>query len=76
MNTEKSSTESYLDGFMLIQDKVLQSAVRKGNLERVQLLVEHGADIDTFDDDGMSLSAIASQHGHAEIVDYLAGYSE
>lgn len=72
MNTEKYSTENYLNCL----DKVLHLAVRTGHLERVKLLVEHGADIDTFDSEGLSLSAIASQHGHIEIVDYLAGCSE
>lgn len=72
MNTEKSRTENYLDNL----DKVLRSAVRRGHLDRVKVLVENGADINTFDDDGMSLSAIATQHGRTDIVDYLAGYFE
>lgn len=68
MNTEKD----YQDGL----ERLLHSAVRKGNLKRVQLLVEHGADINTFDSEGRSLLGIASQHGHAEIVDYLARCAE
>lgn len=44
MNIEKSSIDNYLDTL----DKVLRSAVRRGHLERIKVLVEHGADIDTF----------------------------
>lgn len=72
MNTEKSSIENYLSCL----DKVLFSAVKHGHLPRVQSLIENGADIDIFDSEGRSLSAIALQHGHTGIVDYLAECSE
>lgn len=68
MNTEKD----YQDGL----ERLLHSAVRKGNLKRVRLLLEHGADINTFDSEGRSLLGIASQHGHADVVAYLVGCSE
>ena len=49
----------------------LHTAAVKGNLERVRLLVEQGADKDKFDSNGDTPLRLASYHGHLDVVKYL-----
>lgn len=49
----------------------LMVAVREGNLNTVDYLVTHGADLSVTDKSGSSLLIIATQKGHKEIVSYL-----
>lgn len=67
MTTAKSITENYLN----CVGGVLHSAVKRGHLERVKLLVEHGADVQAIDSDGVTLVTVALQNGHQLVADYL-----
>ena len=49
----------------------LRFCASTGILERVQQLVEGGADIDETDDEGITALMLASLQGHYEIVVYL-----
>lgn len=50
---------------------ILLNAIRKGNLECVKLLVEHGADIHVCDDFGSAALHYAAMNGSLEISDYF-----
>ena len=49
----------------------LYKAAEKGNLERVRLLVEQGADKDQVNDMGNTPLRLASCYGHFKVVEYL-----
>ena len=56
-------------------DYQLSQAVKMGNVERVSLLLEHGADIDATDIyNGRSNYENALLHGYPEIAEMLAGH--
>ena len=49
----------------------LHTAARDGNLKRVRLLVEQGADKDEGDWEGYTPLYMASNEGHFDVVQYL-----
>ncbi len=50
----------------------LHIAAREGHLEIVQLLLAHGADVDTIDDFGRNPLNVAATEGYTEVAMYLA----
>lgn len=52
-------------------NEVLLEAAKQGNLNEVQHLVEHGADVNVVDDDGVTPFLWAYFKGHKDIVKYL-----
>ena len=49
----------------------IMGASKKGHLEIVKCLVEHGADVNTSDGNGITPLVIASRNGHTEIAEFL-----
>lgn len=65
------SAKTISENYLTCLEKVLRSAVTRGDMERVQLLIEHGADVDAIDSDGMTLVTVALLHGHKLVANYL-----
>jgi Ankyrin repeats (many copies) len=51
----------------------LNWAITHGMTDRVRLLVDHGADLATANDDGSIPAGMAATTGHPELVEYLVG---
>ena len=49
----------------------LHDACRRGHIEIVEYLVEHGANVNVSDNDGITPLHDACRGGHKEIVEYL-----
>jgi ankyrin repeat protein len=49
----------------------MYSAITKGNIEVIKLLVEHGADIHKLDNHGYSTASLAIFHNQFEVLKYL-----
>lgn len=54
-------------------DRCVFEAARLGNLARLKELVEGRVDVNAKDEDGYTAMMVAAQHGHAEVVRFLAG---
>ncbi len=50
----------------------LMAAARGGDLDRIKVLAEHGADLNRPAPQGLTAGSVARIHGHRDIVDFLA----
>ena len=55
---------------------ILFDAVKDGNLQIVQCLVEHGADVNAKNDDGMSVLQYAVNCGKQDVAQWLKEHNE
>ena len=59
------------EGFVSAADKKFQFAIISGDLDRVKMHMENGADPNTIDDSGCPVFFVACEFGHLNIMQYL-----